>query len=587
MSDPNPNSGGNSSDAKEDDVEANLAARDQKYVLGPNYTAAACYSHEWADGQLQGILYQGRLMAELTIPSVMPPQGYKAGMHLPGNNQSVGAKAVNSLSSVLMFMAFPPGQPIMRFSPKTYDLQAQINQDPELYAHVLLALSELEMAHREDLQATPIATAYVGYIKTLLVVGNTLWRHIKLDKPSYHRPDSYIVRRGEGGEPLVTVLKREVTLDTLSADHQEEAREALHWADSEMADKRPWECKVDIYDVMRLHTDDKGDQSWCYWQEVCNGVMLQGTEVECDMDNPPLWPGWLIPNYGSNWGGSYCGEYVGDFFSLEAQSSGFNDIVALAALALTFVKPGGTSIKQVREARNLSILPGKAEDVTVFRSDKAQDGNFVSQSVEMITKRIEAAFLMQESIQRQGERVTAEEIQRLGSALDKAMGGLYTFVAQGHQRVIITRAVHLNEEANPKIPPLPQNVVAIKVITGIDAMGQSTDATNLMQYAAAARQAFPTTFETSHNPNDFFTRLAAAMAVKPDGLVLSTQEIAQKQQALQSQQAQQTLISKGAGPAVKGMMDSMANQPQGGGQNPLQPPQGADPTQPPAAPPQQ
>jgi hypothetical protein len=517
-------------------------------------------------------------MAELTIPSVMPPQGWKAGMKLRGNNQSIGAKGVNSLSSALMFMAFPPGQPILRFSPKTYDLQDQISQDPELYAHILLALSELEVSHREDLQATPIATAYVGYIKTLLVVGNALWRHIELNKPSYHRPDCYVVRRGEGGEPLVTVLKRELTLDTLSADHQEQAREALVWAKSDLVKKRPWECTVDVYDTMRLHTDESGEQTWCYWQELCNGEMLNGTNVETDEDNPPLWPGWLIPNYGSNWGGSYCGEYVGDHFTVEARSSGLNDIVALAALALTFVKPGGTSIKQVREARNLAILPGKADDITVFRSEKTQDGSFVSSSIADVERRLEAAYLMQESIQRNAERVTAEEIQRLGSALDKAMGGLYTFIAQGHQRVIITRAVHLNEEANPKMPKLPSNVVAYKVITGVDAMGQNADATNLMQYAQAGRTAFPTTFETSHNPNDFFTRLAAAMGVKPDGLVLTQQQIAANQQQQQQQGAQQTLLDKGAGPLAKALGDQMSQQQQQGqGGQPGDQPAGAPP----------
>jgi hypothetical protein len=528
---------------------------------GDRYSAEDAYKDHEADGQKAGVMYQAEKLAELTIPSVFPPQGWKVGDDLPANNQGIGSKAVNSLASVLMFMAFPPGQPILKWNIATYRIRDEIKNDPEFYANTVLALAELEITHRERLQATPIATAYVGYLKQLIVTGNALWKHLKLDEPTYHTMRSYVVKRDEAGNQLLIVHKRCVTLDTLSKEHREQVRAKLtdveQTAPESQRRKRDWEITVDVYDTQRLHIADDGEKTWCYWEE-CKGETLEGTEVETDYDNPPLWAGWLIPVYGQNWGISYCLEYVGDFYSLEASSSSINDGASAAALSLLFARPGGPSIKQVREAKNLSVLPGTAEDLTMFRTDKQGDFNFVLKYLEMIQSRVESAFLMQESIQRSGERVTAEEIRRLGQALDKALGGLYTEIAQGNQRVVITRAVHLHEDEDDELPQPPSDIVSIRIITGIDALGNSTEFDNLMEYSQAAMTAFPQSFEVYHNPGNFFTRLASSKAVRPDGLIKSTAAVTQEQAQAKQEAMQQTLLEKGTTPAVKGIADAMS-----------------------------
>lgn len=534
---------------------------DTKYSLGHEYTAEACYNDDTS--RRQSVIDMGRLMAELTIPSVFPPEGYMVGEDLPGNNQSIAALAVNTLASTLMFMAFPPGQPIMRLKPVEYKMQAEINQDPEMYANTLLALSRLELEHREILQTTPLATAYTGYVKVLLVAGNALWKHLDLQEPTYHLPNCYTVKRNSAGHPLRTIHKECMTFDTLDEDWQDQIKPLLSETELKKDGKplKEFEIEVDIYSVCKLKTGPNGERSWLYWQEY-KGVILEGTSVETDYDNPPMWPGWLIPVYGQNWGRSYCEEYRGDLYTLEAHASAINDGASLAALSLIFVKPGATSIRTIREARNLSTVSGDAADVSVFRSDKTADFNFVMSNYEACAKRVSAAFLMQASVQRSGERVTAEEIRRLGNELDKAMGGTYTYMAQGNQKVIIVRAVNLVEEENPELPPIPRDVVKVEVITGIDAMGQSTEYDNLMEYAEAGLKVFPEKFQEVHDATNFFTRAAAAKGVKPDGLVLKPEQVQANTEAKQQQAQMQTLMDKGTTPAVKGMADYLT---QGGG----------------------
>lgn len=533
-----------------------------QYSLGHEYTAESCYNDDTS--RRQSVIDMGRLMAELTIPSVFPPEGYMVGEDLPGNNQSISALAVNTLTSTLMFMAFPPGQPIMRLKPVEYKLQAEINQDPELYANTLLALSRLELEHREIIQTTPLATAYTGYVKLLLVAGNALWKHLTLQEPTYHLPTTYTVKRNSAGHPLRTIHKECMTFDTLDEDWKEQIRDLLDETETQKDGKalKEFEIEVDIYSVCKLKTSGDGERTWLFWQEY-KGIVLEGTGLEADYDNPPMWPGWLIPVYGQNWGRSYCEEYRGDLYTLEAHASAINDGASLAALSLIFVKPGATSIKTIREARNLSTVSGDGNDVSVFRTDKTGDFSFVMSNYEAVAKRVSAAFLMQSSVQRSGERVTAEEIRRLGNELDKAMGGTYTYMAQGNQKVIIVRAVNLVEAENPGLPEIPRDVVKVEVITGIDAMGQSTEYDNLMEYAEAGLKVFPDKFQQSHDASNFFMRAAAAKGVKPDGLVLKPEQIAANDEQAKQQSMQQTMLDKGTGPAVKGMADFLGQQ--GGG----------------------
>lgn len=538
----------------------------EPYSLGVGVKAADIYNAH-TGGERVGVLDIGREMAHLTIPSVLPPEDYKTGDKLPGNNQSLGARLVSNLANNLMFMAFPPGQPIVRFEAIEYEVQDEIAAKPELWSEMLVALSRLEQIHRKRLMTTPIQDTYVNYMKLLLVAGNGLWKHMRLATPAFYKPDTYIVVRDNTFQPLLVIHEEKVRLETLSpsvvaflkSNTEKWAEVSAKWSSGQ----QDWDKEVTIYSVQRLEVSDNGDREWAFWQDW-EGILIEGSEVTTDYDTPPMWPGALIPVFGSNWGRSYCEEYRGDFFTLEANSSSVNDLSALMSLALTFVKPGSpTSIRQVRTAKNLSVLPGQADDVTVFRAEKGGDGSFVLNHLEAVAQRLSAAFLLQQSIQRNGERVTKEEIVRLGGELDKAMGGLYTQNAQGNQKIIFKRAFALHEAENPKLPRMPEGVLEVQVVTGIDALGNTTDYQNLIEWAETGSTFYKDTFETHTDGGDFLTRIAAAKGIKPEGLILSKEQIAEKQQAGQQQNMMQSLLDKGTGPAIKGLADAYTKGQQG------------------------
>ena len=557
---------------------------DKKFSLGSK--AKDVYSTLSAANR-QPVVDMGREMASITIPSVMPPLGYRVGNDLPGTNQSVGARAVNSLASCIMFTAFPPGLPMMRLKPKETAFQAQELQDPDLYSQVELALSRVELVHREKAATIQLATAWVGYIKLLIVAGNALWKHVHLQCPTFHPLTQFACSRDMKGHPMLTIHEEIVRVATLDKDVQE----IIYREKPELLKTEEWTRETTIFSVCRYirHPTHKGmyeDGNWEYWEETEMGQLLPGSSVETDYDDPPMWPGWMIPVYGQNYGRSYCEEYRGDLFILENGHSGLNDGVAMASLALMFVKPGGrTSLRQVQNAKNLAMLSGVAEDVSTFKAEKTNDLKFALEHVQMAAERINQAFLVDRAKQRDAERVTAEEVEQVQQELDRAMGGLYTEVAQSHQRIMVTRFVRLHEEADPDIPEMDPNLVAIQVMTGADAMGRSVEQKNLMAFGQGINTVFPPNSQTTRilDPWDFSRRLASTMSIKPDGLVLKQEDVEAKEQQQQQTAQQGAITQKAVGPAIGPMAKAMASHMDAANMQQQQGQQQPSPQQPPGA----
>jgi hypothetical protein len=522
-----------------------------KYSVAPYESAAAAYDTLSKDRRSVEDL--GRMMAELTIPSVFPPEGYKPGDNLPGNNQSLGARCVNTLASKLMFMAMPPGRPMMRFEVIEHRLQDEIRQNPDLWSRVELGLSRLEQAHRQRAGTTSLRSSYVGMMKLLLVAGNGCWKHIKLESPTYWRPDSYVVQRDNEGNQLLVILQECVVLASLEPD----IKEFILANNEELEEEPEWETEVEIYSVCKLHVGEDGERTWCYWQEY-EGEIIPDTEVETDFDVPPLYAAWLIPVYGENWGRSYCEEYRGDLYTVENHAAAINDGAAAASLHLTFVKPGSrTSVKQIREAPNLSVLAGDAADVTTLRTEKASDYKFVAENYQEAARRLGYAFLLHQAIQRDAERVTAEEWQQMAAELDQAMGGLYSELAQRFQRHVVNRYVALHEDSDKNLPALPPGLIQVGVVTGIDALGRTTEGVALVRFGTTMQQVFGPKGVQALDEGDFARRLAASEGIQPEGLVKDQQRVAQDNQQMEGQMARKAIVEKGTGPLVSAMGDSM------------------------------
>lgn len=522
------------------------------YSLG--CPAEEMYSH--LSSYRQQVIDKGREMARITIPSVFPPEGYHTGDRIGTNNQSVGSLCINTLASKLMLMAMAPSRPILKFQVIEHKLQADINQQPQLWSMVQEALSKVEIAHRDRLQATQIRSQYTGSIKALLVGGNICWDHIKINSPRFHLPTSYVVKRNSVGEPLITIVCEELDYADLEDDVREMADRELG-DDEAWANKKDYERKVKVYRVCRRVIDDKERVSWDYWEEL-KGKLIPGTELTVDdEDSPaPLYPAWMIPMPGQNWGRSYCEEYEGDLYRIEKLEESVNDGAAIASLLWLFLQPGArTSLRQLKQAENLALLVGSASDVQAGPDlgNKMRDFEFVNTTIERTIQRLGRAFLLVSSVQRQAERVTAEEWALMAKEIDEAMGGLYSELGQSYQTAVIRRFVALHNEEDPGLPKLPTKYFRVAIISALDLQGREVEGKTLVETTGTALQLFKEEAGARIDIGEFMRRLYTAAGIPQEGLIKDEQAVAAERQQQMKQGMAQEVIKAGAGPAAQAM----------------------------------
>lgn len=521
------------------------SGRGGRYSLG--VPAEEMYSH--LARHRQTVIDVGRDMAQITIPSVLPPDGYRTGDNINVNNQSVGALCVNTLASKLMFMALSPFRPVLRFQVIEHKLHREIEQDPGMWDMVQTALGQVEIEHRNRLEATTIRSAYVGAVKLLIIGGNVLWEHLDIDRPIYHAPTHYVVKRNARGEPLITILRREVDVMDLDEDIQE----TIHRKMPQLSGVKDYQKRVNIEVVCRLQRNDNGDKFWEYWEEF-QGERIDGTEFDAPFEEPPLYPAWMIPVYGQDWGRSYCEEYRGDLLKVENLASALNDGAAAASLLWLFLTPGArTSLRQLKKAENMALMSGRGEDVTAFKLDKGSDFQFVANDQEKAIQRLGRSFLLVSSVQRDAERVTAEEWGRMAQEIDEAMGGLYSELGQTFQTHVVRRFVALHNDEDAELPKLPKGIFRVAVVSAIDTMGRALEGQALVRAVGTVLQLFKEEGGKYISVRSFIARILSSEAIKQTGLLRTEEEVAGEMQQMQQQAMQQEMLSKAAGPVAGGI----------------------------------
>jgi hypothetical protein len=182
------------------------------------------------------------------------------------------------------------------------------------------------------------------------------------------------------------------------------------------------------------------------------------------------------------------------------------------------VNPAGvTRAKKFRDAKNGDVIEGNPEDVGTAKVDRHNDLQLILQRIRDLEQRLSRAFLMLESIQRNAERVTAEEIKRLARELENSLGGVYSILTQEFQLPLVKKLM-VQMVKQKLIPELPEEVTTPKIVTGLDGLGRGNDLEKLMTYAESGK-IFPEQFTQITDFTDFYTRVATALGFDTQGLI--------------------------------------------------------------------
>lgn len=486
----------------------------------------------------QIVLETARKCAELTIPSLLPPEGNK-NQRLPTPYQSIGAYGVNNLAAKLLLALYPPGNAFFRYVLPEPIAQEAGELPPEQREELQKKLAATEMRVLQRFETSAIRPQKAEALLHLIVAGNVLSYFESMDVYRLFTIEQYVVRRDAAGHPLDVVVKESIPPRSLS----EEVREA---------------CKVDAErkEDVEVYTLVSWDDGRCTWHQEINDEIVPDSEghspAELSPWNPLRWK--AVP--GSHYGRGHCEEYLGDLITLEGLSQSCVDFAAIAAKILFLVHPGSvTDVREVNRANSGDAVSGRGDDIDVLQMEKYADFQVVERVISRIEERLSRAFLLRSGLVRDAERVTAEEIRGTAQELEDTLGGVYTVLAQEEQMPFVRRMLHVLT-LDGYIPPFPPNVVQPVIVTGFQALGRNHALNKLRGALADIQQLFgPEGALKILNGTNIAARIFTGWGVEDSGsAVKSATQLAQEAAAEQQAEMVRTLLEKGTAPVINGSM---------------------------------
>jgi hypothetical protein len=530
----------------------------------PTKTAHGRYEH--LKQFREPYLRRARQVAEVTIPALVPPEGATGSTDLPQPWQSVGARGINNLAAKLLLALFPPGSEFFRITIDDFVLEKLVQEaggeqeGVDARAEFESALSSVVRAVRTRLEQVGARTNLHESLKQLLVAGNVLLQVIDGGKLRLHYLSDFVVKRdGEGTAHEI------ITKETISRATAPEVIRQLLAENPELRseDDSP-EDTIDLFTRLALKGIGKR-KMWKVHQEVGEpGIRVPDSEGTYPQDKSPFIPLRLTRIDGEDYGRGFGEEYLGDLKTLDSLYRSIVEYSAAAAKILLFVDPGGlVSAEDVANAPSGEVLDGNAKDVSILTLvEKFNDFKTAFDVSQNTETRLEQAFLLMSGVQRNAERVTAEEIRRLANELEQTLGGVYSILAEEMQRPLVRRVMH-EMQRRKELPQLPEEAVNFEVVTGLEALGRNQDLVRLDILVEGLLQlGGPEAVNDYLHLGAYMKRRAAALSIDVEGLIRSEQEV----QQIKDQRAQQALAEKAAGPGVQ-YLNQRASEAQGGEPN--------------------
>ena len=471
--------------------------------------------------------------SKLTIPSLIPESTTGTRSKIKTPFQAVGARGVNSLASKLLFALLPPSTAFFKLSIDSLELLKQGQEGLE--TEIDKGLRTIETALMNEIEISNDRVAMFEALKHLIVGGNVLL-YLTDDGLKVYPLSKFVCKRDAVGNVLEIITQESVSPNALSSEFLEQIKKKENY------DEKTMDSDLDIYTYVRRVNDEQ------IWYQECKGEKIPGTDGRSKIDVTP----WIVLRFsridGDDYGHSYVSEYKGDLISLEALMQAIIEGAAASAKTLFLVNPNGvTRAATLAKAPNGAIREGSANDISVMQVNKGADFNVSFSAIQRIESRLEYAFLMARSVQRDAERVTAAEVTMMANELENSLGGIYSILTQEFQLPYLKRRMHMLVRSG-KAPKLPEKLVKPKIVTGVQGLGRGNDRNKLIEFIGTVSQALgPDIMRQYMNVDEAIKRLATSIGIDTANLVKTQEEIQAEMQAMQQQQLIQSL-----GPAALG-----------------------------------
>ena len=468
-------------------------------------------------------LDRAQLAAKLTIPSLIPDEGHTPDSTFVTPWQSIGSRGTNNLASKMLLSLFPPNSPFFRMKVDEAELA---EMDGPTRGDLETGLTAYERVLTDDIEDARTRSSMFQGFKHLVVAGNGLLKNTDDGSVRLYPLSRYVVKRDAEG----TVYEIIATDHTVFGALTQEVRDAVIAAGH--GDGKDAESDVTIYTgVVR------GNNEWQVWQEI-EGVVVPDSVGSYPLDASPWIPLRMVAVDGESYGRSFVEEIYGDLNTVDALTQAITEAAGASAIVKFLVDPNGnTDIDDVTDAPNGGFATGREQDISVLQVNKFADLRVANEHLNEITTRLQFAFLLSGAVQRNAERVTAEEIRFMAQELEDALGGIYSVLAEELQLPMVQYRMR-KLSAERKLPALPESIRP-SIITGLEALGRNQEHQRLRVFVTDVAQTFgPEVTSEYMKVDEYIKRSGAAMNVETNGLVREDAEVQQRRQQRMEAEAQ-------------------------------------------------
>lgn len=410
-----------------------------------------------------------------TVPSIMvdPNEAKNGTQQLHYDYQSAGALLVNNLTSKLAGTLFPTGRPSFKI-----DINSELTELAKgagvSLEDVRRGASALERKATDQLFKNASLSKLYQAIKLLLVTGNALlYRDPDRQEFLCWNMHSYVVKRDAYAKPVEVILKQVVELQDVPHDWQQAYKSQNAGAKGDtilnLYTEIVWDWQLDIPTVYTSST----------LENVPVGVISSYPVHLC----PFVLLAWNV-QIGEHYGRSYVEEYAGDFAkqSLLSEQLGLYELESMRLLNLVDPQSGGDT-DQLQEASTGQFVTMTAKGVTAYDAGDFQKMQAIASSLQEVFQRLSRAF-MYNGMQRQAERVTAEEVREIANEAESLFGGNYSVLAENLQAPLAYLTmfeVAMGSASAEAINSLIQGEYRPVIMTGLKALTQNAETQNLLR----------------------------------------------------------------------------------------------------------
>lgn len=469
--------------------------------------------------------------ADWTLPGIFPKLGTTGSIEQSQSVESLGARGVNHLSNRLILTLFQPSQPFFRLqvsSKQIRQLQTAAQQGNEdakfLLENLDTILAESEKEALSLLDYTRYRTEATTATKLLIITGNALMYHPKGKGSAqvYNLRDYCVVRDLSGN--VIEIITRDCKAYSTFSD-------AIKKQLMASKDKENYEAETDvtIYTCLRLEDDGK-----FHMTQGADNIMLDSTGIWPVEELPWIPLTWNLLR-GEDYGRGLVEDYAGTFHALNVLTHAEVQTVAVMADLKFGVDPASVvDIDELNKSESGSYHMMKRDDVFAIEVDKRLDLQTVSVLIDRLEKQLMAAFLLNSAVQRDAERVTAEEIRYVAQELETAYGGIYSRFAEEWQlRTAVLLLKQIKMEIGQDVFP--------QIITGLDSLSNAGEMNNMELFLRdlSLLNNIPEEFRAVIDPRAYAMYSAVRRGVEYQKILKSPEQIqAEQQQMMQMQQQQ-------------------------------------------------